>query len=78
MMKRVEITNTFASIFHMQVCVEEDCTDEEILAVCNRENPPGTLNGWDRWTLVERDESLVTGPVRCESYPNRLHLLVVC
>ena len=45
-MNRVVITRKMVGICHMQVCVEKDCSDEEILEVCNSENPAGTSAGW--------------------------------
>ena len=86
-MDKVIVTRSFCNIFTMQVCAEQDATDDEILAVCNRENPAGTTNGWG---TVVRDESdypdmgVIEGhqqsvaPVTCESYPDRKHFLVLC
>ena len=77
-MKRVIVTRPMLGLCHMQVCVVEDATDEEILAVCNAENPSGTTNGWSI-VLHDDDESWgKTAPVRCEDYPDRLHYLVAC
>jgi hypothetical protein len=81
-MNRVLISNPLCGIFHMQVCAEADATDEEILAVCNLENPSGTTNGWT--TVIRRDdpedasEGQTLAPVRCETHPERLHFLVGC
>ena len=80
-MKRVEITRGIVGICHMQVCVEADASDEEILAVCNAENPSGTSLGW---TTVYRkpssEDSLLkdSGPVTCAGDSKRLHILVAC
>jgi hypothetical protein len=56
----------------MQVCAEADATDEEILEVCNRENPSGTSLGWCK--VLKNDPALVI----CEFYPERRHFLVEC
>jgi hypothetical protein len=72
-MERVVITNAFVGFCHMQVCAVSDATDEEILLVCNSQNPSGTSNGW---TMVLRDGE--GGPVACEQEPGRMHFLAVC
>ena len=40
--KRVIVTKFYNGLCGMQVCAVHDATDEEVLAVCNRENPSGT------------------------------------
>ena len=75
-MKRVVCTRLFCGICHMQVCAAADATDEEILEVCNLENPSGTGNGWSR-VLRAADEH-GEGPVPCLQNPERNHILVVC
>lgn len=73
---RVMVTRPVVGIWHMQVCAVADATDEEILTVCNRENPSGTSLGW---TTVERSpEGEPTAPVACANDPTRHHLLVSC
>ena len=74
-MNRVIVTNIFVGICHMQVCAVPDATDEEILAVCNRENPSGTTSGW---TQVKRAEDEPSRPVACQQDPARTHFLVAC
>lgn len=74
-MERVTITRPFVGICHMQVCAESDVTDEEILAVCNRDNPSGTSNGWSQ---VHRRCDDKQGPVTCASNKARTHFLVSC
>ena len=70
-MDRVIITRGMIGLCHMQVCVGVEATDEEILAVANRENPSGTALGWC--------EVLRSGaPTVCDEYPERRHLLVQC
>lgn len=62
----------------MQVCAAKDATDEEILAVCNSENPAGTSAGWT--TVLRTPEGNFVGlaPVTCEDNPDRLHFIVGC
>lgn len=80
-MNKVEITRPMVGICHMQVCAENDANDEEILTVCNRENPAGTSNGWSR---VIREpagtdwEPDTYAPEKCEDHEGRKHFLVVC
>lgn len=80
-MKRVIVTRPIVGIVHMQVCAVEDATDEEILAVCNRENRAGTTHGWTtviRCADAERAGVPSAAPVRCASVPTRMHFLVSC
>jgi hypothetical protein len=76
-MDRVEVSRLMIGICHMQVCAVADATDEEILAVCNTQNPSGTTAGW---VEVVRDDKeypqLNPGP--CAHHPERLHILVSC
>jgi hypothetical protein len=76
--QRVVVTRMFSGICHMQVCAHKDATDEEILAVCNRENPAGTSNGWA--SVVKEDSEFWQGvaPVQCADDPNRMHYMVAC
>jgi hypothetical protein len=77
-MDRVTVTQYMMGLCHMQVCAVPDATDEEILAVCNRENPSGTAGGW---SVVRRADDASwgpVGPVQCESDPTRMHFLVAC
>lgn len=73
-MKRIEITRPIIGICFMQVCAEEDVTDEEILEVCNKENPAGTINGW---STVHRGTDK-NGPVECNDDPSRTHFMINC
>ena len=81
-MKRVITLNRFLNICTMQVCAVKDATNEEILKVCNLENPAGTTNGWTEVIRKADEESLFRGvnklPVSCQSYPDRMHFLVLC
>lgn len=77
--KRVIVTNIFLGICHMSVCAVADATDEEILFVCNLENPAGTRNGWSE---VIRDgmenHPKENYPVCCSDVEGRVHFLIVC
>lgn len=79
-MERVVITKSIVGIAHMQVCAVADATDEEILEVCNRENPSGTSNGWV--TICRNSEPHEfwrnTMPMICKDDPGRRHFLVAC
>ena len=72
-MNKVVVTNPFCGICHMQVCAQKDATDEEVLSVCNSENPSGTSNGWG---IVIRSGD--GSPVVCSDDPERLHIMVGC
>ena len=75
-MERVIVMRGMVGICHMLVCVERDATDDEILSVCNRENPSGTTCGWTN--VVREGDEMAPGPVECSEHPNRLHMLVSC
>ena len=60
----------------MQVCAQKDATDEEILDVCNTENPSGTRGGWS--DVVREDEENYPGSVQCADNEDRLHLIITC
>ncbi len=78
---RVVVTKCWCNIFTMQVCAIEGATDEEILAVCNRENPAGTTGGWSE-VIREPSEELTqpasSAPVPCADTSGRVHYLVQC
>ena len=79
MMERVVVTRPIVGIYAMQVCAEKDATDEEILSVCNGENPAGTIHGWTRvFREVDEYHGENLLPVQCESYDDRLHFIVFC
>ena len=72
--KRVIVTQPCVGVCAMQVCAEKDVTDEELLAVANRENPAGTEHGWT--TVIRAGRS---GPVPCEKRPrSRWHFMLEC
>jgi hypothetical protein len=78
-MDRVEIAKAVHGICHMIVCAEDDVTDEEILTVCNRDNPSGTTGGWqDVIREVGRYHSKNQLPVKCKEYEGRTHFMVAC
>lgn len=76
-MERVEITRNMIGLAFMQVCAVDDATDEEILAVCNEQNPSGTMAGWCE---VARDdyEEKEARPTKCGDNPDRKHFIIVC
>ena len=74
-MNRVVVTRSILGMARMQVCAVPDATDEEILTVCNRENPSGTERGW---TSVVRNGGAVLSPVVCEDDGSRTHFVVTC
>jgi hypothetical protein len=75
---RVIITAPFVGIFHMQVCATLDATDEEILSVCNAENPSGTEMGWAEVIREANAEADNMKPVVCATHSDRRHFLVMC
>jgi len=62
----------------MQVCAMQDCTDDEILSVCNRENPSGTTLGWTQVVRKNTEERSGIAPVNCGEIEGRVHFLVAC
>lgn len=76
-MERVIVTRPVVGLAAMQVCAVKDATDEEILTVCNRENPAGTSGGW---AVVCRENGPwgEIAPVVCDDNPDRLHFIVMC
>ena len=76
-MNKVVITKPVMGICHMQVCAEKDSTDEDILEVCNSENPSGTSGGWS--FVIRKDEKYPQcDPVQCVDDRDRLHFMVGC
>lgn len=83
MKDRVIVTKPIIGICAMQVCAINEASDEEILEVCNRENPAGTQNGWT--TVVRTDAPAgwppinQPGPVKCANDPeHRQHIIITC
>ena len=81
-LNKVIVTHPMIGLCYMQVCAEKSATDEEILRVCNAENPSGTRAGWSKVIrkIKKGDPSAIKRnlPVQCEEYPDRMHFLVVC
>lgn len=78
---RVLVTRPIIGICFMQVCAVREATDEEILQICNQENPSGTSNGWSTVYRGDTDwlgERFQCAPVVCESNPERAHFIVGC
>lgn len=86
-MEKVIVTRPFTGLASMQVCAEENATDEEILRVCNQENPSGTTGGWGN-VIRGKEQSVSTilndkgepndFPVPCATHKNRTHFIVLC
>ncbi len=81
--QRVLVTLPWAGLRAMQVCVMKNATDEEILEVCNRENPQRTTGGWH--TVVRSAEHArelhldeTSAPGQCHDCPDRMHKIAVC
>jgi hypothetical protein len=76
-MRRVEITRPVMGLCQMQVCAVHEATDQEILEVCNRENPSGTTYGWVK--VIRNDSDYPQcNPGPCAQYPERTHFLILC
>ena len=75
-MERVIITNPFMGLVAMQVCAESDAADEEILRICNLENPSGTTGGWG--IVIRGGEPKDGGPIHCSDHPGRTHFIATC
>lgn len=73
--KRVIVTRSFVGICHMQVCAVNGADDEEILRVCNSENPSGTSLGWCQVVHNSDDER---NQRACADDGGRTHYLVAC
>lgn len=81
--KRVIVTRPMMGLTAMQVCCVKDATNEEILKVCNEENPAGTTAGWSLVLRTKEDiekynypESCL--PVACSDNSDREHILILC
>lgn len=76
-MNRIVVTRPFIGICGMQICAVNDVTDEEILEVCNRENPAGISNGWSEVIReVKKDDMFRTKaslPGPCDDNSERTH-----
>jgi hypothetical protein len=81
-MDRVVVSQPYVGLVAMQVCAVKDASDEEILAVCDRDNPAGTTMGWCS-VLRKLDPDCVWHkpnllPVQCSDHPDRMHYLCFC
>jgi len=76
-MNKVVVSRNYNGLCSMQVCVEPDATDEEILNVCNTENPSGTKGGWSH-VVREDKEHPHRNPTPCLQDEGRIHILVDC
>ncbi len=76
-MPKVIVTRPILGICNMQVCAEATATDEEILSVCNSQNPSGTEKGWSQVKRagVGKNDGW---PVVCADDPLRAHFIVAC
>jgi hypothetical protein len=81
-MSKVIVTRPFMGICAMQVCAVKDATDEEILSVCNSDNPSGTSNGWSAVIREAEEGSMFKTkdqlPVQCRDDAERMHFVVLC
>tara|TARA_R100000750_G_C2274023_1_gene68596 strand:+ start:138 stop:374 length:237 start_codon:yes stop_codon:yes gene_type:complete len=73
-LQRVKITKAFLGIVHMQVCVVDDASDEEILEFCNCNNAAGATNAWTK--VIRDSEEGPFAPVKCMENEGRTHLVV--
>ena len=82
--ERVFLTGLYAGVWSNHVCVVPDATDEEILAVCNA-NEPSVYGKKYRWTRVIRTEEDAKAigvswkdakPGTCLECPPRIHMVV--
>lgn len=64
------------ALCYMRVCAHKDAQDDEILRVCNEQNPSGTTNGWA--TVVREEDDRWPGPVQCADDETRQHIVVLC
>lgn len=72
-MDRIMITRRQLGHLHMQVCIDPDVTNDDILDVCNRQNPRDPTSAWQSVRRYCGDTPM-TKP--CPAHPHRLHLLV--
>ncbi len=81
-MERVVVTREMIGVCWMSICAVDDATDEEILEVCNRENPSGTTGGWGRVIREKTEFSSLENenirPVPCSQEQGRTHFIISC
>lgn len=63
-------------ILDCQVCVPSDWTDEQAIALAEREYPSGTSNGWQ--IRRQGDEALrgANERVECKERPGYVHIML--
>lgn len=72
-MKCTQVTKT--SMLSMQICVPNDCTDDQALDFASGENPCGTAHGW--FMRKQGDEALSGADerVKCEEREGFVHIM---
>ncbi len=67
---------TVRKALHIQVCVPDDWSDEEVISFANTEAICGTENGW--FIRREGDKALDGSPerVECEKKPGYIHIIL--
>lgn len=75
-MDKIVITRRMIGICYMQVCAKKGTRSAEILKVCNRDNPSGTIGGW--MTVIGRSGPKLQRPVTCADHADRQHFIVAC
>jgi hypothetical protein len=81
--ERVFISQPYCGMYAMQVCVLPEVSTQEILDVCNRENPSGTGSGWNKVinskaAAIEAGLAVDTAPGPCVECAGRQHKIVMC
>lgn len=81
--ERVFMSQVYAGLRAMQVCVLKDVPDQEILDFCNKVNPQQVTGGWhtvvrDAAHAKECEVDVCSAPGQCVECPDRLHKIVLC
>ena len=81
--QRVLVTMPYAGFRAMQVCVMEGVPDDEILSICNAENPQLVSGGWhtivrDAAHAAELGVDTTAAPGKCVECPGRWHKIALC
>ncbi len=70
-------TITRRGALDMQVCVPDDWTDDAVIAFAERENPSGTMDGWQ---IRRQGSPLLVGAderVQCQGGPEgNVHIML--
>jgi|CXWL01.1.fsa_nt_gi hypothetical protein len=72
-MDRILVTRRQLGPIHMQVCIDPAAADDEILTVCNTQNPRPSGSTWQS---VRRNCGKIPMTKPCPAHPYRLHFLV--